>query len=60
MYDSRHRPLMRQGMLADLNPVAEDYNLPPAHLTALREAMQFRHNGTAEHRRAQRAALATL
>ena len=88
LYDSRRRPLMRQRMLADVNAVAEDYNLPPAHLTALREAMQFRHNGTtepakdanplvevgahpvgalmaihvlqAEHRRAQRAALATL
>ena len=48
LYDSRHRPQMRQKMLEDVDSVAKDYGLSPEHLNALHETFRFAHNGTSE------------
>jgi hypothetical protein len=48
LYDSRHRPQMRQRLLVDAGKVAEEYGLPAEQLAALLETLAFRHNGTPE------------
>jgi 2,3-dihydroxyphenylpropionate 1,2-dioxygenase len=47
LYDSRHKPVMRQRMLKDVDTVAAEYGLPPEQATALHEVCKLSHNGSA-------------
>jgi 2,3-dihydroxyphenylpropionate 1,2-dioxygenase len=43
LYDSRHKPMLRERMFRGISEVAEEYQLEPAKRQALEEVFEFRH-----------------